>query len=214
MLGMLRAIYVGTGEEHTLDLDRAGFESHIARGQHVGVVFRNHRNNRHTGLDGEMESTLLERQQLGVVGVTPSTLGKDKDALALGAHLFRSGVECLDGRLAVGAINENRSRKSHEPAEEGDIAEGLLGRDTAVRREDVSQHQHVQFGLVVSNEHGRTGGQMFLALHNVKLHAGGKPHHPLEAARGGPLRNPSVAHQPQDNRRDHAICSTEEKRSV
>lgn len=52
---------------------------------------------------------------------------------------------------------------------------------------------------MVPNKDRWPGGEMLLAFNNVKVYTGCIPHDPLEAARGGPLRHPSVADQAQDN---------------
>lgn len=163
------------------------------------VVFRNDRNNGHTRLQRQMERALLERQQLRSIRVAARALGEDEDTLAMVAHLIGSTIESLDGRFAVGTINEDGAREGHEPAEEGNMFEGLLGRDAAVRREDVAEHEHIQFGLVVSNEDGGPGVQVFSAFDNVEAHAGGVAHNPLETARGGPLGDAAVASDTEHN---------------
>lgn len=163
------------------------------------VILRDHRHNRHTRLQRKMECTLLEGQQFRSIRVAARALGEDKDALAMVAHLIGGTIKGLDSRFAVGTINEDGAREGHEPAEEGNIFEGLLGRDTAVRREDVAEHEHVQFGLVVCDEHGGSGVQVFSTFDDVESHAGGVAHDPLETARGGILRDAAVASDPEHN---------------
>jgi hypothetical protein len=104
-----------------------------------------------------------------------------------------------------------------EPAQDGHIHQALLRRDTAVPREQVSQHQHVQLRLVVSKQHG--GSQLFplLALQqairilNFKPHAGEEQHGPLERARSCPLSESTIANNVQYRGCDCAIgCADDE----
>ena len=198
----------------TLDLDGASLESEVPGGQNMRVVLRDDRDNRHAGLHGEMKRALLERQQLRAIGVTPGTLGKDEDALTVIAHFLGGAVERLDGSFAVGAVNEDGAGEGHEPAEEGDVAEGFLSRDAAVGREDGAKHEDVEFGLMVPDEHGGPGGQVFGALDHVEAHAGGVAHNPFEAARGGPLGNAAVAGETEHNGGYHAVGGAEEERAI
>lgn len=178
------------------------------------IVLSHHRNNIHTGLDRQMERALLERQQLRFLRVTPRSLGEDEHALLLGLHLPRRTVERLDSRLTVRAIDEHGAGQRHEPPQEGHPLQRLLRRDAAVRREDGAQHQHVQLGLVVPDEDGGAGAQVLLALDDLELHAGRVPHHPLEAARRGPLRHAAVPGEAEDDGGDDAVGRAEEEGAV
>lgn len=178
------------------------------------VALHHNRHDWHASLHGQMERTLLERQHLRLIGVASRALGEDEDALAVVAHFVGGAVERLDGRLAVGAVDEHGAGEGHEPAQDGHMAQGLLGRDAAVGREDGAQHQHVQLRLVVRDEDGGPRGEVFVAGDDLELHAGGAAHDPLEAARGGPLRDAAVADQTEDDRGDYPVGSAEKKRAV
>ena len=178
------------------------------------IVLRHDRHNGHTGLDGEMESTFLERKEHRIVGITPGALGENEDTLAMDAHLIHGSVESLHGRLTVSAVDKDSSRKRHKPAQEGHIPQRLLRRHTAVGRENRAQHEHIQFGLVVANEDGRAGGEELFALDNVEGDAGGEAHHPFEAASGGPLGDTAVAGEPEDDGGNYAVGSAQEKRAI
>lgn len=124
----------------------------------MGVVLCHNWNNRRSGLDSQMESTLLKAQQLRFIRIAPRSLGEDKDTLSMNAHFLRRTIKGLQGRLAVRPVNEYSARERHEPAQERNMREGLLSSDAAVRREDTSEHKHVEFGLMVSDEHCRPSG--------------------------------------------------------
>lgn len=203
-----------TPHAHTFELDHARVKPHMTRRQDMRIVLGDDRNNRHPRLDRQMERSLLERQQLGLLGVTPRSLGEDEHALSVPAHLLRRTVKRLHRRLAVGPINENRPRQRHEPPQEGDMLQGLLRRDAAVRREDVAQHEHVELGLMVADEDRRPRGEVLGTLDNVELHAGCIPHNPFETARGGPLRDPAVAKEAKDNGCDYAIACAKQERAI
>lgn len=180
----------------------------------MGIVFRHNRHNRHTGLDGEMESTLLERQEHGIIGVTPRTLGENEHTLAVDAHLIHGAIKRLHGSLAVRPVNKYGPRERHEPAQEWYIPQGLLRGHAAVWREDGAEHEYVQLGLVVPDEDRGTRGEVFLALDDVEGHAGGEAHHPLEAAGGGPLGDTAVAGESEDDRGKHAVDGAQEQGSI
>lgn len=172
------------------------------------VILRNNGNNRHTSPDGKVESTLLERQQHSFIGVTPGTLREDEDALLVGLHLIHSTIEGLHSSFAIRSVNKDSARQPHEPTEEWNIAKGLLGRDTAVGGEDIAEHEDVELSLVITDKDGRAGGEMLLALNDVKADSGGEAHHPFEAAGGGPLGDSAVACDAEDDGRGNSIGCT------
>lgn len=198
----------------TLDLNSTRIESAVARRHHMRIVLRHNRHDGHAGLDSEMKSALLERQQHRIIGVTPRALGENEHTLAVDSHLFHGAIERFHGSLAVGPVDEDRPRERHEPAQEGNIPQGLLRGHAAIWRENGAEHEHVQFGLVVADEDGGTGGEMFLTLDDIEGHAGGEAHHPLEAAGGGPLRDTAVAGESEDDRGKHAVDRAQEQGAI
>lgn len=146
-----------------------------------------------------MESSLFKRQQLWLVRIAPRPLREDKYTLPMIPHLLRRTIKRLNSRLPIRPVNKNSPRQRHEPPQEWNLSQRLLGRDTAVWREDSAQHEHVEFGLVISDEHGWPGGEVLGALDDVEPYTGRKPHHPFEAACCGPLGDAAVAYQSQDN---------------
>lgn len=198
----------------TFNLDRTSMEPELLRIQHMRIVFGDDRHDVHARLDRQMERSLLERQQLRLGRVAARALGEDEHALLERLHLPGRPVEGLDGRLAVRAVDEHRPGQRHEPAQEGHALERLLSRDAAVGREDGAQHQHVQLRLVVGDEDGGPGPQVLLALDDVEAHAGRVAHHPLEAARRGPLRDAAVADEAEDDGGDDAVGRAEDQGAV
>lgn len=171
----------------TLNTNGASIESPRAGRQDMRVILRHNRHHRRARFHRQMEPAFLERQHLGGIRVTAGSLGEDKDALAIEAHFIRSAVERLEGRFAVRAVDKHRAGEGHEPAQERDCGERLLGRDAAVGREYGAEHEHVELGLVVADEHRRASGEVLDALDNVEPHPRRVPHDPFEAAGGGPL---------------------------
>lgn len=178
------------------------------------IILRDNRYNRHTSLDSKMEGTLLKRQQVRFIRVAPRAFGEDKDALLVRAHLLRGAVERLEGRLTIRTIDEYSPRERHEPAKEGHCFQRFLGSDTAVWREDTAKHEHVQLGLVIPDKYSGAGREMLDALNDIKLNPRGISHDPFEAASGGPLGYSSVAHEAENQRRNHSVGGAEEKRAV
>ena len=104
-----------------------------------------------------------------------------------------------------------------EPAQNGHIHQALLRRDTAIPGEQMSQDQHIQLRLVVSEQH--SGSQLFprLALQqavrvfNLEPHAGVEQHDPLERARSSPLPESTIAKDVQQRGCDCAVgCADDE----
>lgn len=67
------------------------------------------------GLDGEMESALLEWEEVGRGEVGACAFGEDPDALLVVADLADGAVECGNGRLAVRTVDEDGAAQSHCP---------------------------------------------------------------------------------------------------
>lgn len=65
----------------------------------MAVVCDDDGDNRNARLHGEMESTLLERQKRGLLGVAPGALGEHVDALLLGLNLLGGPLHGLTGVL-------------------------------------------------------------------------------------------------------------------
>ena len=201
-------------EENTFDLNRTSIKPHIPRGQDMRVVLCDNRHDRNTSLDSQMESTLLKRQQLWIIRVTSRSLGENEDTLSMSAHFLRRTVKRLNSRLTISPVNEHRPGQRHEPSQKRHTRKRLLSRDTAVWRENGTQHEHVQLRLMVPNKHRRSSGEMFDTFDNVESYTRRIPHNPFEAACCSPLRNAAVSHQPQDDRGDYPVESTQQERTV
>lgn len=119
-----------------------------------------------------MERTLLKRQQLRPVRITPRPLREDKHTLPVIPHFLRRTIKSLNSRLLIRPVNKHSPRQRHKPTQDRNLSQRLLGRDTAVWREHGAQQEHVEFGLVVSDEHGWSGGEVLGALDYVESHAG------------------------------------------
>lgn len=143
---------------HTLDLNSTRIKPPRTGRQDMGVILSHNRNDRRPGLDSKMKSALLKVQQFRLIRITPRSLRENKDTLSMGTHFVRGTIKSLHCSLTVRTVNEHRTGKRHEPAQEGDVRERFLSRNTAIGREDSSEHKYVEFGLVVSDKHGRTSG--------------------------------------------------------
>lgn len=174
------------------------------------IILRNDRHNRHTRLHSKMKSPLLKRQQRRLIRITPRPLGEDKNTLPMRLHLPRSTLKRLQRRLAIRPIDKHRPRKRHEPAQQRHVLQRLLRRHAAVGREDGAQHEHVELALVVSDEYGGAGGEVFDAVNDLELDARGVAHDPAETARGGPLRYSAVADEAEAYRRNYSVGGAED----
>lgn len=124
-----------------------------------------------------MERSLLEPAQLRAAGIAACALGEDEDALSMCQHLIGGAGESLTCAPAVGAVDEDGAGKGHEPAEEGDGLEARFGGDGAVGREDAGEEEDVEFGLVVADDDGGTGGrEVVFAGEDAEGDAGGVAH--------------------------------------
>ena len=83
----------------TLDGDGARVKDHALDVEHVGVVCDDAGHDRNTGLNSKVESTLLERQQGGILGVAARSLGEHVDALSLVLDLLRGTLHGGSGVL-------------------------------------------------------------------------------------------------------------------
>lgn len=161
----------------------------------MAIVGDNNRHNGDLGLDGEMESALLEREQNRVLGVAPRALGKHVDALALFLNLVGGTGHRCASVLAVLAVNEDGCAEAHEPAQEGRLAQGGLGGHAAVLGEDTAEHEHVELGLVVADENGGAGRlEDALRVDGVEGDTRGEEHEVFEAATRRPLCNLTKSH--------------------
>lgn len=170
------------------------------------VVGHDNWHNGHTGLDGQVESTLLEGQEGRVLGVATGALGKHVDTLLARSDLFGGTAYGLPGVLGVLAVNEDGSAQRHEPAQEGPVLERLLGCYAAVLGEHAAEHENVEFGLVVADEDGRAHCiQVVAGVADLEGDAGSSGHDILECARGGPLRDLLHADEAQCYRGQHSV---------
>lgn len=178
----------------------------------MAVVCDNAWHNGYTGLDGKMESTLLERKQHGLLGVTSSTLWEHVDALSLGLDLGGGALHSLTGILAVLAIDKDGAAQGHEPAEEGHLLEGSLCGYTAVLGEHCTEHENIELGLVVPNENSWSrGAKDIVRVFNDKLNASGVEHEIAKGAANGPLRDLLLADDGEKNRCENTIGGDDEK---
>lgn len=161
-----------------------------------------------------MKRPLLKLQQLRPLRITPRPLGKNKHALPLPTHLPRRPLESRARRSAIRAIDEDGAGEGHEPAEEGHGAEGGLGGDGAVRGEDGGDEQDVELGLVVGDEDGGAGGEVFAAGEDGEGDAGGQAHGVVEGAGGGVLRDAVVVEQAEGEGGEDAVGGAEEEGEV
>lgn len=196
----------------TLDGDLSGFEGESLGVHDMAVVCDNAGNNGHAGLDSKVESTLLERQQHGLLGVTSSTLGEHVDALSLGLNLTGSALHSLAGVLAVLAIDENGTAQRHEPAEERHLLQRSLSSNTAVLGEHDSEHENIEFSLVVSDKDGRArSAEDIIGVLDDELDAGGVAHNMVKAAADSPLRDLLLSNDgEEDGGKDSVGCDGEE----
>lgn len=77
------------------------------------VVCDHNRDDRNAGLDSEMESALLEREEVGSGEVGARAFGEDPDALLVIANLADGAVECGNGGFAVRTVDEDGAAQSH-----------------------------------------------------------------------------------------------------
>lgn len=99
-----------------------------------------------------------------------------------------------------------------EPAQERPILQTLLGRHAAVRREDMSQHEHIQLSLVVAHKDSRACCvQPVLFIVYLHPDAREQQHRVLERLRRRPLSQAAIAHHVETCRRDRAVyCAYDE----
>lgn len=75
--------------------------------QHVGVVCDNDGDDGDAGLDGEVESALFKRKEVGGGEVGAGAFGEDPDALLVIADGVDGAIEGGDGGFAVRAVDED-----------------------------------------------------------------------------------------------------------
>lgn len=161
-----------------------------------------------------MERSLLKRQQLWSGGITPRPLRKDENTLSQLLHFSRRAIERFHRRLTIRTINEYRPRKGHKPAQKRPGFQRLFSSDGTIRRENGSQHQHIELSLMIRNENRGSGRKVLLPLDYIEMHTRSKPHDPFETPCGGPLRYSSVTHQSQNYGRNDAVGSAYKQRGV
>ena len=117
-------------------------------------------------------------------------------------------------RGRIGSIDKDGAGERHEPAEEGHEAEGPLGRDAAVGREDGAEEEDVELGLVVPDEHARSRAQVFPARDDFKADARGPGHGVVEGAGDGPLADAVLADEAEGEGGEDAVGGAEEEAAV
>lgn len=197
----------------TLDGDLSRFEGESLGVHDMAIVCDNAGHNGHTGLDSKVESTLLERQQHGLLGVTSSTLGEHVDTLSLGLNLTSSALHSLAGILAVLAIDENGTAQRHEPAEERHLLQRSLSSNTAVLGKHDSEHENIEFCLVVSDKDSRARStEDIIGVLNDELNASGVAHNVVKTAADSPLRDLLLPDDgEEDGGEDSVGCDGEER---
>lgn len=178
------------------------------------VIRTDAHHDRHLRLHSQMKRPLLEPTQLHLRPTMPGPLRKDKNTLPHFPHLRRRGLKRLQRTDPVRAIDKHGPAQAHEPAQEGDIAQGGLGGDGAVAREDGPEEEHVERGLVVADEDHGPRGEVLGAGDDVEADAGGEPHGEVEGAGGGPLRDAVVAEEAEVEAREDAVGGAEEEAGV
>ena len=117
-------------------------------------------------------------------------------------------------RSGIGAIDEDGAAERHEPAEKGNEAEGAFGGHAAVRGEDGSEEEDVEFGLVVPYQHTRPRTQMFLPRDDFKMYARGPSHGVVKGSRDHPLADSVLAEETEGQGDEDAVGSAEEQTAV
>ncbi len=162
-----------------------------------------------------MKRTLFKRAELGPVGVTPCALGENKDVLPLSLHLLGRALECLEGIGPVAPVDEHRARERHEPAQKGDPLEARLGGDGGVRREDGAEEQHVQLGLVVTDDDARPPRvEIFFPRDELESHPSGQVHGEFEGPSGQVLGDSVPAERPKNDGGENAVDSASDEAGV
>lgn len=169
------------------------------------VILRHNRHDIHLRLHRQMECPLLKRQQSRLRRIAPRTLGENNHALLLLTHLIRSFIERLERRLPVRAVDKYASRRGHEPAQDGDVAERLLRGLAAVLWEHLAEEEDVELGLVVRDEDGGPGEEVLLSVNDLEARARSEAHGPPERTRGGPLYDVAVADETEDDGDDDSV---------
>lgn len=161
-----------------------------------------------------MERPLLKRQQPRLLVITSSPLREYKHALPFPSHLLRRPIKRRHSSVPIRAIDKHRARQRHEPPQDRHPFEAALGGDRAVRREDPPEEQDVELRLVVADEDGGAGGQVFLPGDDGECYAGGEAHEDREAAACCVLGYSAVAHGAEGDAGEDAIAGGEEEGEV
>ncbi|QSZ29456.1 hypothetical protein DSL72_003970 [Monilinia vaccinii-corymbosi] len=183
--------------------------------QHIAVA-RHH--NGHDGdprLNGQMKRALLKRQQRGLLGIASRALGKNIHALFLVSDLRCRPRHRLSRILRIASVDKHRAAQTHKPAQERNVLQTLLGRHGTVLREDAAQHEHVQLGLMVSDEDGGArGAEVVVGVLDVEGYARGEPHGPFEGAGDGPLGDAVISHEAEEDGYEDAVARAEDEGKV
>lgn len=156
-------VFGGDGRED-FDSDGSGFESGFGVEETV-VVFADDGDDGCACLDGEMEGTLLEREQIGGGKAGSCTLGENPETEFLLVHGGTHLLESLDAVLEVFAIDENRTGERHELTQERSELEFLFGHNRSMAGEDSAQVEDVHRGLMVAHQNRRSSlFEMLLTL--------------------------------------------------
>ena len=161
-----------------------------------------------------MKSSLFECTHPRPVCITSGPFRKDEDGLPLPLHFLRRAFKSLDGTFPIRSVDENGPAERHEPAEKRNGDQTFLGRDAAIFREDGTQHQDIQFGLMIPDQDARSRIQVLFPLHNLKSDARREGHGEFESARGGPLRDAVFAHEAEDEGGEDAVDGAEDEGAV
>lgn len=140
-----------------------------------------------------MESSFLEGQHGGLLGVASRSFGEHVDALLLVLDLASGTLHSFASVLGVLAIDEDGAAEGHEPAEERNALESGLGGYTAVLGEHGTEHEDIKLGLVVANEDSRARtSKDIVGIFDDEVDAGGEAHNIVEGASGSPLGDLSL----------------------
>jgi len=199
----------------TLDRNAPGIEDEALDPEDVAVVGHDNGDDGDLGLDSEMEGTLLEGEQHGLLGVAASALGEHVDTLLPALHLIGGAAHGRAGILAIGAVEEDGTAKGHKPAEEGSLLERGLGGDAAVPGKHGAKHEDVQLGLMVAQEDGRAHRvEMALRVLDNEGDTSTKHHDIVEDATDKPLGKTIIADQLEEYRGEDTSKGDNDERHV
>ena len=201
-------------EKHTFNWDPPRPKPLFPHVQHPGVICADNWYDIHARLHRQMKRPLLKRAQHRPLSITPRALGENEHALPLPLHLPRRALKRLDRARPVPTINKHRPRQRHEPAQKRRPRQRRLGRDAAVLWENGREQQHVELGLVVTDQHAGARAEVLAALDDVAGDAGCEGHGVVEGAGGGPLRDAVVAEEAEGEGGEDAVEGAEDEGAV